>query len=59
MDTISRKLIDINTYQEEMYTKFILGEEPLDNWGKFVDQIKGMGIDEVLTVYQAQYDRTK
>ncbi len=56
-ERINRKLTDIATYRDEMVTKFILGQEPLDKWDAFLNEMKAMGIDEVLEVRQAQYDR--
>ncbi|MCU6707990.1 extracellular solute-binding protein [Paenibacillus sp. J5C_2022] len=48
---------DIETYSAEMLNKFITGLEPLDNFDKFVETIKAMGIDEVLKLKQAGLDR--
>ena len=50
-------MTDIQTYQQEMFYKFILGDESLDNYDAFVEQLESMGIDEVVAVKQAQYDR--
>lgn len=48
---------DIDTYQEEMMMKFIMGTVPLTEFDAYVDTIKSMGIDQCLAVKQAQYDR--
>ncbi|WP_338130674.1 hypothetical protein [Cohnella ginsengisoli] len=48
---------DVKTYRDEMINKFIMGTEPIDNFDKFVDTIKGMGIDEAIKVRQAALDR--
>lgn len=48
---------EINTYVDEMTTKFIMGEESLDKFDQFVDQIKKMNIDEALKIQQAAVDR--
>lgn len=48
---------DLQTYLEEMITKFIVGQENLDNFDQFVQQIKNIGIDKVLEVKQTQWDR--
>ena len=40
-----------------MIVKFIIGMEPMDRYDAFVDQLKALGIEEVLTVRQAMYDR--
>ncbi len=57
MNSASSKLIDLNTYADEMSSKIIMGMEPLSAYDDFIDTIKGMGIDDVLTAYQAAYER--
>ncbi|WP_026486732.1 type 2 periplasmic-binding domain-containing protein [Caldanaerobius polysaccharolyticus] len=49
----------INTYQQEMMGKFIMGREPLSDstWNKYVDTIKGMGIDEAIKIQNAALER--
>lgn len=51
------KFNEINTYAMEMYYKFIMGTEPLGRFDKFVAQIKSMGLDEVVAVYQRVLER--
>ncbi len=48
---------EINTYVNEMYNNFITGKESLDNFDKFVKEIKDMGIDEANEIQQAAYNR--
>lgn len=48
---------EIQTYVDEMFLKFIMGEEPIENFDKYVEQIKKMGIDEAIQIQQAAYDR--
>ncbi len=38
----------IDTYREEMVIKFILGLESLDNFDKYLAQIKKLGIDRAV-----------
>lgn len=47
----------INTYMEQMGYKFLTGEESLDNFDAFVEELNGMGLAEVLEIQQAAYDR--
>jgi putative aldouronate transport system substrate-binding protein len=56
-NTNANILADINTYVNEMTLRFIRGEEPLSNWGTYTQTVRGMGIDTVITNYQAAYDR--
>ncbi|OPH60016.1 ABC transporter substrate-binding protein [Paenibacillus ferrarius] len=48
---------DISNYKEEMFAKFIMGKEPLENYGKYVEQIKKLGIDRAVNIYQNSLDR--
>lgn len=49
---------DIWTYKEEMKARFIMGKDNIDGyWDTYVQQIKEMGIDDVLAIEQAKYDR--
>lgn len=54
---ISKKGADIDTYATEMYMKFIIGKESLDQFDEYVAAIERMGIQELVDVYQAMYDR--
>ena len=40
-----------------MISKFILGQESLDNWDSFVATLNSMGLEHVLEVRQTVYDR--
>lgn len=55
--TVGQYQTDINTYRDEMITKFIMGTESLDNFDKFVENIKALGLEQVLQVRQQQWDR--
>ena len=48
---------DIETYVSEMVIGFILGEEPIENFDAFVEQIKSMNIDRAIELKQASLDR--
>ncbi|GGF91750.1 extracellular solute-binding protein [Paenibacillus aceti] len=48
---------DLNTYVQQMEAKFVTGQESLSNWDKYVDQVKKMGADRIVELYQAAYDR--
>ena len=51
-------MTDVNTYRDEMFDKFVMGAEPIDNsFDNFVKTIEGMGIQEALDIQQAAYDR--
>lgn len=48
---------DIEKYVDESTDKFVSGQRPLSDWGKYVDEIKKMGLDDYLQIQQAAYDR--
>ncbi len=49
---ISEVMTPIKTYIQSEESKFVAGKESFDNWGKFIDKVKGMGdIDKVLKIY--------
>ncbi|MHA6480562.1 extracellular solute-binding protein [Paenibacillus sp. strain BS8-2] len=50
-------LTDMNTYFTEMFVKFVIGVESLDNFDKFVKTMQGMGADRVVELKQAALDR--
>jgi len=54
---VSSTMPEIRTYVEEMVIRFITGREPISNFDRFTNTIRGMGIENVLRVHQAQYDR--
>ncbi len=56
-DQIATTSTDILTYVEQMEAKFITGVESLDNWDKYVKNLKGMDVDNYVKVYQQAYDR--
>ncbi len=47
----------IEDYRKEMTVKFIMGQEPLANYPAFVQQLKTLGIERVVEIQQAAYDR--
>lgn len=50
---------DIVTYACEELMKFVVGESELNDetWNSFQEQIKTMGIDNCVSIYQGAYDR--
>ena len=50
-------MTDINTYKDEMFLKFIMGAEPIDNFDKYVKKIEAMGINDAIKIQQSALDR--
>jgi len=48
---------EVNTYKDEMYLKWLMGQQPLDNYDAYVAQLKKMGIDDAIKLKQDAYDR--
>lgn len=44
-------------YVWEMYQKFLSGEESLDNFDKYIEEVKRLRIEDLLDIYQAALDR--
>ena len=45
------------TYASENAAAFINGTRSLDEWDAFVEQVKSIGLTDVLDTYQAALDR--
>jgi putative aldouronate transport system substrate-binding protein len=56
LDTISP---DFNSYITEMQVKFLTGTEPLSKYDDYLATLNKIGLDKLLVVYQAKFDRTK
>lgn len=55
---LDQYLTEIQTYDSEMYAAFITGNKDIDaEWNNYVNTLKKMGIEDVIEVYQAAYDR--
>ena len=48
---------DIQTYASEMFLKFVVGTESLDNFDAYIAQLEAMGVKDLIAVQQAAYDR--
>jgi putative aldouronate transport system substrate-binding protein len=50
---------DLQNYVNEMEAKFITGKESFDNWDKYLDTLKKMGLDDYMKIYNDAYERFK
>lgn len=48
---------DLNTYASELLTKLIMGEKSLEDWDSYIADLKELGLDELIAINQARYDR--
>jgi putative aldouronate transport system substrate-binding protein len=53
----ARIMNEINTYQNEMEIKFILGIESLSSWDNYVNNVKRMGIERAIELQNAALAR--
>ena len=55
---LTQKYTDIQSYMNEMKAKFISGVKDIEkDWDEYCSTLEKMGINDVLEVYQAAYDR--
>lgn len=55
----TRVSVDVNTYRDEMVQKFIMGQTPLADFDKYVDQMNKLGAKRLIQIQQTQYDAMK
>lgn len=54
---LSAIVSEVNTYRDEMFMKFVLGTESLDNYDAYIAQLKNMGVERAIEIRQAALDR--
>jgi ABC-type glycerol-3-phosphate transport system substrate-binding protein len=59
MDRISALFPDLNTYSEELMASLVIGDKSLDNWESYMADLRRLGLDELVAIYQARMDRVK
>lgn len=50
-------LTDLSTYSKELATKLALGQASLDNWDKYISDLKKLGLDKLLNIDQQLLDK--
>lgn len=53
LQTISSLGTDMNTYFDENIVKFVEGKRSMDEWEAFTQEIEGLGLEQLLSVYNA------
>lgn len=54
-DATDRIITDATTYRDEMTVKFIMGTEPIEKFDDYVANMKKIGVDKVIDVYNKAY----
>lgn len=50
-------LNDLTTYSTELATKLALGQKSLDDWDQYMEELKELGLDDLIAIDQALLDR--
>lgn len=56
-ERVSEIKTSISTYESEMFTKMVIGKEPISKFDSFVNELKARGVTELEAIYQKAYDR--
>ena len=56
-EELSNILTELQTYSEETILKFINGEEPMENWDTFIQNLKDMQAERAVEIQQNAVDR--
>lgn len=56
-DEIASIQNDISTYVNEMYYKFIVGVEPIENFDNYIKELDNLGMKKLLEIKQKGYER--
>ncbi|BFT74460.1 extracellular solute-binding protein [Paenibacillus sp. P36] len=57
LEVISTVGQSVNKYRDEQISKFILGQKKMTEWNDYVAEMNKLGVQKVLDVYKAAYDR--
>lgn len=49
----------ISKHHEESIAKFIIGERPMDQWDAYIKEMEGLGLQQVMDIYQEGWNRSK
>ncbi len=55
-DILAQYGSDVQTYLQENYLAFLDNSKPLSEWDSYLAGLHGIGVDEVLAVYQEAYE---
>jgi len=57
-DIISTTGQEIQKFRDENVAKFVLGSKSMDDWDQYVRDLNKLGVDKILKIYTAAYERT-
>lgn len=56
-DALSTRITELDTFANEMKYAFITGNKPISEFDEYVEQLKAMGVDEVIATYGVALER--
>ena len=56
-DELGTILTDLHAYQDESMFGFIMGTMDLSNWDSYLSQMKNIGAEKAIEIYQKAVDR--
>jgi ABC-type glycerol-3-phosphate transport system substrate-binding protein len=56
IEEVNSIITDLTTYSQELATNLALGEKPLDDWDKYMADMKELGLDRLIEINQIQLD---
>ncbi|THF79070.1 extracellular solute-binding protein [Cohnella fermenti] len=59
LQRVNALTVDLQTFIEQMEAKIVVGQEPVSKWDDYVQTMNKMGVEELVGIYQASYDRWK
>lgn len=57
LDKSSDIIVNVKTYVDEMFVKFVDGSKPIEDFDKYVEQLKAFGIDDLLKMKRSAVER--
>lgn len=54
---ITNRMTEIQTYRDENIVAFIIGTRPLDEFEQFVEELKSLGIEDIIEIHKTAYER--
>ncbi|MBW7461014.1 ABC transporter substrate-binding protein, partial [Paenibacillus sepulcri] len=58
LETISTVGQTLQKTRDQNLAKFITGQRNLSEWDSYVEELKEIGVDKIVSVYQTAYDRS-
>lgn len=57
VETLAEYESELTTAMNELFVDLIRGDKDLDNLDEYLEELRALGLDQVIEVYQSRYDR--